>query len=183
MRESQTEVDEYRLPYWAISSPDHTTLCYLQRLTSSLPMRHTEAVFSSKPLGTLRPQLSICRLDFVRTDSRFTITPSDWDLHVGICRYNFLTPTHFWSTTLQQMLMLTGASCLENRWLTALLWVNMQQQETNTGLQYLTPYTMNLRCDFTFRATLCTSLTGIFRGISQRKSAKCPNLWLTASPD
>ena len=110
---------EDRLPYWSItfSSLDYTTLCYLQSLKFSLPMRPIQ------PVLTRRPWFSICRLDLplqVETDSRL------WPLisHVGICLYAFITPTHFQSTTWLFLLLFTGASFAKN------LWFNMQHEFT-----------------------------------------------------
>ena len=45
----------------------------------------------------------------------------------GICIYNFITPTHFPSTTWLLPLIFIGASCAKNLWLTAQSRVNMQQ--------------------------------------------------------
>ena len=44
---------------------------------------------------------------------------------VGICIYNFLTPTYFRSTAWLLQLIFTDASCAENLWLTARSVVNI----------------------------------------------------------
>ena len=62
---------------------------------------------------------------FLYLPSRLTTANWDWlrtELHVshmGICIYNFITPTHFCSTTWFLLLIFTDASCRENLWLTA----------------------------------------------------------------
>ena len=48
-----TEGHKDRLLYWPLTSSfDHTTLCYLQCLTSSLPMRHTQLVLTKGRLAS-----------------------------------------------------------------------------------------------------------------------------------
>ena len=61
------------------------------------------------------------------TDSRLRSPQSD----VGICMYDFITPTYFRLTLLLLLLIFTCASCAKNLWLTARSKVNMQQHTRN----------------------------------------------------
>ena len=128
VRDRWIERDEYRLLYWPITSYlDHTTLCYLPGLTSSLPTRRTKPVLAGGRASGFLSADSTDHCKLAPTDSL-----SDWNSREGICMYHLVTPTHFWSTTWLLPLIFTSASCVETMWLTARSSVNMQHSFKKT---------------------------------------------------
>ena len=103
---------KYRLLYWPITSFfDHYTLCYLQDLSSPLPISGTQPILTNGPLGPLWPRFSICRLDSAASWyclKTHTPRPSHGHLHVS-----FHNSHDFRSTTWLSSLIITGASCSE----------------------------------------------------------------------
>ena len=126
-RDRPREGDKDRLLYWPItSSLEHTTLGYLQGITSSLPTWHTKPVIVRGPLDPLRLWFSICRLDTAES-WHWLKTQTGCNPHMGIYIYHFVTSKHFRSTTWLLPLIFTCVFCLENLRLTAWSRVNMQQ--------------------------------------------------------
>ena len=101
------------------------TLCYLQGLMSSLPMRHTQPVLTRELLGSLQLQFSIRWLNWLLQAGTDRLRPNS---HVGICIYHFITPMISIHTMWLLLLIFASASCAKNLWLTAQSRVNMQQE-------------------------------------------------------
>ena len=77
LRQTETEWDEYMLPYWplTLSSLDHTTLCYLPGLTSSLPWRDVR-LRTNGPIVRCDLYLPTAKLDWLLQDCPYLMWAS-----------------------------------------------------------------------------------------------------------
>ena len=131
VRDWQADGDEYRLPYWPITSfLDHTTLCYLQGPTDHFFCFSAKEFSTGGPLSALDPSSVITETGRIWSSRKLRLTQDshpDCPLsHVCTYIYPFITPTHFRSTTWLLPLIFRVASCAKNLWLTARSRVKMQ---------------------------------------------------------
>ena len=134
VRERQTDRERERerriktamlIHSYLFSWPYHVVLssrCYVFNSDETYSTGFQQQATRQSPTSPVRPWFSICRLNWPLQAGAERLPLS----HIGISMYHFVTHTYFQSTTKLLPFIFSGASCLENFWLTARSKVNMR---------------------------------------------------------